>query len=221
MIKLTVVFFGIIFSLVANAAINISSWQNEGLSNWEHKEFSGNTIYSINKYKQRFALKAISNDSASGLVLTKKIDLLKTPYLNWSWLAEKKLIGLEEQTKSGDDFIARIYVVIDGGFFVWKTKSLNYVWSSNQEPGMLWDNPFASSNVKMMSLRGIESKTGQWYFEKRHVYHDLIASLGDKGSEQANQKAYQYIDVIAIMSDSDNSAQATESYYGDVIFTEK
>lgn len=215
----TLVFVSFFVINQVNAEINLTSWDSNGISNWQEKEFSGQTLYQVDNFKGRVALQAISNQGASGLVLTQKIDLLDTPYLNWTWLVEKKLNGLQEQQKSGDDFVARIYVVIDGGFFVWKTKSLNYVWSSNQQKGKIWNNPFASSNVKMMSLRGVESEVSKWYNEKRNVYQDLIATFGDKGSEAANQKAYQYIDVVAIMTDSDNSQLQAESYYGDIIFT--
>jgi len=153
--------------------------------------------------------------------LKNKIDLTITPYINWSWLVEKTLHGLNERSKSGDDFVARIYVVIDGGFMVWKTKSLNYVWSSNQDKGLVWDNPFAGSSVKMMSIQGKGSQTGKWYEEKRNVYQDLIDTFGDQGSEEANLEAYNYIDIIAIMTDTDNSGKKAESYYGDIVFSTK
>ena len=110
-------------------------------------------------------------------------------------------------------------MVIDGGFLIWKTQSLNYVWSSNQEQGLVWDNPFAGSNVKMVSIRGKGASHGTWYQEKRHVYQDLTNIFGDKGSQEASLKAYQYIDVIAIMTDTDNSQKEAESYYGDIIFS--
>jgi hypothetical protein len=154
-------------------------------------------------------------------VLEQQIDLIATPYLNWSWLVEKTLPELDERSKAGDDFVARVYVVIDGGFMVWNTKSLNYVWSSNQAKGLVWNNAFAGSSVKMMSVRGQQSQQSQWYEEKRNVYQDLIEIFGDKGSEKANRKAYQYIDMIAIMTDTDNSGKDAETYYGDIIFTEK
>ncbi|TWX71368.1 DUF3047 domain-containing protein [Colwellia sp. C1TZA3] len=198
---------------------NLTSLNNNGIEQWEVKVFSGKSIYTINQYQGRFALQALSQSSASGLVLKKKIDLTVTPYINWSWLVEKTLHPLNERSKSGDDFVARIYVVIDGGFMVWQTKSLNYVWSSNQDIGLVWDNPFAGSNVKMMSIQGKESKTGKWYQEKRNVYKDLIDTFGDQGSEKANLKAYNHIDIIAIMTDTDNSEKAAESYYGDIVFS--
>lgn len=221
MIKCIVFLYFVTICVSVQASINLTSLDDNGIQKWEYKEFSGESIYTVNDYKGRIALQALSNNSASGLVLTKKIDLINTPYLNWSWLVEKKLERLNERSKNGDDFIARIYLVIDGGLIFWNTKSLNYVWSSNQDKGLVWDNAFAGTSVQMMSIRGKEAQTSKWYEEKRNVYNDLIVTFGDKGSEGANRKAYQYIDIIAIMTDSDNSGKEAESYYGDIVFSEK
>lgn len=204
-----------------NATTSLTLLNDASINRWEPQVFSGESIYTLCEYKGRKALQALSNSSASGLVLKKKIDLSTTPYLNWSWLVEKQLLALDERSKSGDDFIARVYVVIDGGFRVWKTKSLSYVWSSNQDQGVVWDNAFAGSKVKMMSVQGKDAKTGEWHEEKRNVYQDLIDVFGDQGSEAANLKTYQYIDVIAIMTDTDNSEKEAESYYGDIEFSAK
>lgn len=202
-----------------SAANNLTSLADNGIENWKPEVFSGESVYRLHFYKNRTALKATSDSSASGLVLKKKIDLLKTPYLNWSWLAENKLPSFDEHTKDGDDYVARIYIVIDGGFFVWNTKSLSYVWSSNQNKGEVWDNAYAGSRLKMISVRGKNAQLGQWYDEKRNVYHDLIDHFGDQGSEKKNIEAYRYIDVIAIMTDTDNSGSQAEAYYGDIIFS--
>lgn len=218
-------FYKIIFLLsvmtgsIALAETNITSFENKGIDQWQTKAFSGESIYTLGDYRGRLVLKALSHNSASGLVLKKTIDLSATPYMNWSWLIENTLTPLDERSKNGDDFVARIYVVIDGGFMFWNTLSLNYVWSSNQPMGLVWNNAFAGSNVKMMSIRGKSSHKGKWYDEKRNVYTDLINVFGDKGSEDANKEAYRYIDVIAIMTDTDNSGKEAESYYGDIIFS--
>jgi hypothetical protein len=205
--------------LNVKASTNVTALNDGGIERWESKVFAGESIYTLGDYKGRLALKALSHNTASGLLLKNKIDLAATPYINWNWLVEKKLTALDEHSKSGDDFVARIYVVFNVGLMVWKTRSLNYVWSSNQEQGLVWNNPFAGAQTKMMSVRGLAAKKGVWYEEKRNVYQDLIATFGDKGSEAANRKAYRYIDVIAIMTDTDNSGKEAETYYGDIIFS--
>jgi hypothetical protein len=201
---------------IAQAGIPLTSLNENRLTHWEPKVFVGETDYQIVDYLGRAALRALSVGSASGLVLKQRIDLTETPLLSWSWLIAKALPQLDERSKRGDDFAARVYVVIDGGLLLWRTKSLNYVWSSAQPRGAVWDNAFAGSNVQMIALRGKDAALGHWYNETRNVYQDLIEHFGDKGSESANRKSYRYIDVIAIMTDTDNSQSEAESYYGDI-----
>lgn len=49
------------------------------------------------------------------------------PFLqeNWSWRVEKPHSDLDERSKQGDDYAARVYIVVDGGLMFWKTIALN------------------------------------------------------------------------------------------------
>lgn len=187
-------------------------------SPWKSKLFVGETQYDRTVHKDKEALRASSKQSASGLFLQRRIDLNDTPYLNWSWLVETPLPPLNEATKEGDDYAARIYVVIGNPIFMWSTKTLTYVWSSSQPKGEFWDNAYTGPRVKMIAVRGDGDPIGQWHNERRNVYQDLITHFGDLGSEQENLQAYRYIDIIAIMTDTDDSAGFSEAYYGNISF---
>lgn len=205
---------------VVTQAKNLTDFSSANPENWETKAFVGETKYTLVEGNGSTILKAESNASASGIIFEEKIDLQKTPYINWQWLIENKLEGIDEQSKKGDDYVARVYVVLDGGIAFWKTKALTYVWSSNQEKGTAWDNAFAGDAVPMVALRGKDDATDQWVAEKRNVYQDLISFLGDRGSEKANLKKYRYIDATVIMTDTDNAGGSATAYYGDIEFTE-
>lgn len=206
-------------SFSIHADVSLSLADEVGIKQWEKEIFSDETTYKLVQLEDKNALKAVSNSSASGLVRRQEIDLLKTPYINWSWRITNKLPALEEHTKDGDDYVARVYVVMEAGWLGLKTKALNYVWSSSQQPGESWNNAYAGSKVKMLAIQGKDSLTGQWYNEKRNVFDDMVKYFGDKGSHAANVKAYQHIDVIAIMTDTDNSQASAVSYYGDIYFS--
>lgn len=207
------------FSINVNAK-QILDTQHASLDEWQSKSFSGETQYQwINQEGERY-LQAISESSASGIAKEQRIDLLKTPFLNWSWSTQSLLSSLDETQKTGDDYVARIYVVIDGGWQFWSTISLNYVYSSQQAIGQTWDNAFAGDNVVMLAVQGKDSTPQTWYRNKRNVYEDLIQYFGDKGSDKENQEAYRYIDAVAIMTDTDNSEQKATSLYGDIWFSE-
>lgn len=201
--------------------INIAQFEQESLDKWETKSFVGNTQYQITQLDDQAVLHAVSEQSASGLAKEIKIDLKKTPFLNWSWRIENRLPEMDETQKAGDDYAARLYIVKDGGLFIWETKALNYVWSSNQSQGSIWDNAYAGSNARMLALRSSKDSLAMWVSEKRNVYQDMIELYGDQGSEEANEKAYRYIDAVAIMSDTDDSKAKVSAYYGNIYFSDQ
>jgi hypothetical protein len=188
----------------------IGEFSKANLTDWQEKKFDGNTDYKIvSDVNSTNVLMAISNNSASGLFKEQRIDLQKTPYLNWSWKTDKLYSGLDEKQKEGDDFVARIYIVIDGGVFIWNTKALNYVWSSSSSVNSFWPNPYVA-NATMFAVESGEANLGQWLSYKRHVGDDLKTVLG---------KEVRYIDAIAVMTDSDSSGQRAVTYYGDIYFS--
>ncbi|MDN3679287.1 DUF3047 domain-containing protein [Vibrio tapetis subsp. quintayensis] len=201
------------------SSANPTSFESAEIKDWEPQTFSRQTDYELVQLDGKSVLRASSKQSASGLVFKKQFDLLKTPYLSWGWRVSKALPELNERSKNGDDYAARVYVVIEDGFMGLKTKALNYVWSGSQQEGEAWDNAYVGSSVKMVSARGLNSSLDKWYYEKRNIYQDLINYFGDKGSHNANMEAYRYIDAIAIMTDTDNSGLMAEAYYGEIYFS--
>ncbi len=198
-------------SLANATTLYMGEFSKGSLSGWEEKEFEGKTQYSFvfdAQIKQQ-VLKAESKASASGLFREQRIDLNKTPYLNWSWKTSSFFPNIHENEKSGDDFTARIYVVVDGGYFFWKTIALNYVWSSSHHTGEKWDNPF-TSNATMAAVESGKTNLGVWQHYKRNIKEDLQRIVG---------KDEQYIDAIAIMTDTDNAGLSATTYFGDIFFT--
>lgn len=195
---------------LATDKLPIGEFSAGSLAGWDQKSFSGTTRYNIVAESGRKVLKANSNSSASGLVKKLKVDLNKTPFLNWSWKIDSQLKGLNEQSKQGDDYAARLYVIVDGGFIPWNSKAMNYVWSSNQARGAEWGNAFLPKNAKMTAVRGQQDRAGVWQNEKRNVKQDFKKLYGINLSK---------IDAVAVMTDTDNSKGKVTATYGDIFFT--
>jgi len=191
--------------------LNISHFSSKQLNGLKSKEFKNKTHYQIIQLDGKTVLKASSDSSASGLFKEQRIDLFKTPYLNWSWRIENRLGKLNEQTKPGDDYAARVYVVIDGGWVFWNTRAINYVWASNTEKGEIWPNAFAGDHAMMIALRSDEDPLGTWQTEKRNILQDLQRLFGDR---------IRYIDAVAVMTDTDNAKGKATAFYADIYFTE-
>jgi hypothetical protein len=211
MVKTYRVLYGLLLLALPLQAetIALSQFATDGLSGWAEKSFQGQTQYTIVERNGDKVLLADSNNSASALYKEIRIDLEKTPYLNWSWLVVKHLGDINERQKEGDDYPARVYVIISGGVFFWKTRAINYVWSSNQPEGSSWPNAY-TANARMIALESGSAFLGQWRTEKRNIRADLRRQFGED---------LRYIDGIAVMSDTDNSHGQALSYYRNLFFS--
>jgi len=205
-----------VFCQVADADVvqqlDVGQFSDGQLADWQEKSFSDETRYELTEIDGRRVLRAQSNGSASGLYRKQRIDLYRYPFLNWEWRIENRLDTTNEQTRSGDDYAARIYVIVSGGVFFWKTRALNYVWANASAKQSVWPNAFAGSNAMMMALRSGQDGVSEWYAEKRNVLQDLKGIFGED---------IPYIDAVALMTDTDNSRGRVTAYYGDIFFSSK
>lgn len=211
-VALSMVFFypNVMAESIAKNKLGVSNFSKNSLLDWETKVFVGNTQYSIMRMGNENVLQASSQSSASGLVKKIKVDLTKYPFLNWCWRVDKPLPALDERKKTGDDYAARLYIVISGGWAFWQTKAINYVWSSQAKVGDSWPNAFAGDHAIMFALRSNTDKSGTWYIEKRNLRADLKQLLGQD---------YRSIDAVALMTDTDNTKGSAIAYYDDIYFS--
>jgi hypothetical protein len=193
-----------------SSPILIGDFSHNTLAGWKEKKFSGNTRYQLVQQGDRIVLQAEADASASGLFKETTVDLTTHPYLNWEWKIDKPHSPLAERTKAGDDYAARIYVVVKGGLMFWKTRAINYVWASKEEKGSVWPNAFVGKNAMLLAVRSATDKPGVWYQEKRNIYEDLKEIFGEE---------IKTIHAVAIMTDSDNSKDSVAASYGDISFT--
>ena len=200
---------GMPFSAMAtedDGRIVLLSPTSKGWAEWQEKSFEGSTSYTLLE-GQVSLIRAESNGSASGMFLEKEINIKDYPVLSWSWKVDKGLDEHNETTKAGDDYAARVYVVVSGGLFFWKTIAINYVWSSNPSSDKAWPNAYAGDNAQMLALRGSDDRQSEWYFESRNLRDDF-QTLFDREIE--------VIDGIAIMTDTDDSGTVAQASYGEM-----
>ncbi|MEH6799917.1 MAG: DUF3047 domain-containing protein [Halopseudomonas sabulinigri] len=173
---------------------------------WQVKRFAEPTQYQLERSPAGVRLQAeCRNGEASALYIEQPIDLRETPILSWSWAVSGVYSGLDETSKTGDDYPVRVYVVKDGGLFPWRTLAVNYVWSSSQPAGSHWPNAF-TGNAQMLAVRsGAPNQPGELIREQRNVREDF---------KQFHGEDLQQIDGVALMTDCDNAGQPITGWYG-------
>lgn len=187
----------------------VGDFTHDGLAGWESRVFSGETVYQLTGPPGGRVLSAHSQGAASGMFRKVVVDLTRTPYLNWRWKADNILSGNNETVKAGDDYPARIYVVFSGGLMFWKTRALNYVWSSHQPVGSDWPNAF-TANAHMVAVESGPKRLGEWVSYQRNIRLDYRRYFG---------KDIARADAVAIMTDTDNTGQAAVAHYGSLFFS--
>ncbi|WP_300456118.1 DUF3047 domain-containing protein [Desulfobacula sp.] len=205
------VFSGLFAGADEQGLLFVGAFSQQTLDQWTSKKFVKETAYSLTVVDGDWSLKAVSESAASGLIKKIRVDLEKFPVLNWRWRIENRLPGtFDERQKTGDDYAARIYVVVSGGIAIWNTRALNYVWAKTSPKGDVWPNAFAKKNAVMVALRSSEAPVSVWHTEKRNIREDFKTLF---------HKEVRWIDAVVLMSDTDNTQQAVTAYYGDIYFS--
>ncbi|MBT2771400.1 DUF3047 domain-containing protein [Halomonas sp. ISL-60] len=176
---------------------------------WPTRSFEGETQYTIVEKSGRRVLEAKSQGQASARYLERDIDLNETPYLHWCWQVSNTYPGLDETTKAGDDYPARVYVARKTGLLPWQVESVNYVWSSTQEVGSTWSNAF-TDRAELIALQGGSSRVREWVAEVRDVRADFAALFGSSPD---------LINGVALMSDGDNAGGNVTAWFTHVGFS--
>jgi len=143
------------------------------------------------------------DDEASALVIERETSLKDTPILEWAWRVDSIYRNTDETKKSGDDYPARIYVVAER-WPRFRSRVINYVWSSSQPKGEAWESPFAGQ-FKIVAMQSGQSRLGQWITERRNVLSDF---------DRLHDIEPDTIDALAIMTDCDNTGQQATAWYG-------
>ena len=190
---------------MATDVIELGSFSSSGLSGWSEKSFQGTTDYRIVEEEGRKVLFAKSENSASGLIFDTSFDPQEFPILSWRWKVSDTISKGDSRSKAGDDYAARIYVVFPHWFFP-KTKTLNYIWA-NQLPKNSSQLSVYTSNDMMIAVESGSAKAGEWVTVQRNLLDDYRQAFGEEPKK---------VGAIAIMTDTDNTGETAEAWYGDI-----
>ena len=215
MLKLSILLFSILFlsfgfSYAENVKVfEFTKEEYETLKVRKIRGADAKTEYFIGKNENGNFLKAISNNSASGLGKEIIIDLNKTPYLNITWKVEKDLNGINERSKKGHDYAARVFVVKKTGATPLSNRAMNYVFSSNEEVGVYHPSPYTKKSIDYV-LATTKDHLNEWVSVKTNVKEHF---------KKFHNLDLEEINGLAIMADTDNSKLSSVAYFQDIYFS--
>ncbi len=179
------------------------------LSQWQSRVFNGETQYQLVEAAHPPTIQASSQSSASMLYQELSIDLNKTPFLHWQWKVDNIFSQIDEKTKGGDDYPARIYIAVRGKTGSIFPRAINYVWASASPKGSQWLSPY-SQHIAIVAQQSGQPTHQRWVSEKVNLKADL---------QRYFKEDFDKIKGIAIMTDSDDSQQQASAAYRNIFFS--
>lgn len=172
-------------------------------------------------------VRAESRAAASGLSRPLRVNPAEFPWLRWRWKIDRLIANADIQTREGDDFPARMYVMFDYPLeklpFVERNKlrlaralfdpdlpaaTLCYVWDGKAAVETIVPSAY-SDRVRLIVVASGAARLGRWVDFERNVAADFHAAFGE---------AAPPIRAIAIATDTDNTGAYATAYYGDISF---
>lgn len=198
-----------------------------GWQTWRLSKLKRLTSYELVNYDCKVVVKAMSAASASGLMHPLDLDPSEAPILQWRWKVPHLIPGADNARRSTEDAPVRVVISFDGDidslpieermFFDrihaitghrMPYATLMYIWENQAERGRVIQNPH-TTRIQMIVAESGAARTGVWKLEARNVYEDYKRAFG---------KPPGRIKAIAIMTDTDNTGETVEAYYGDIAF---
>ena len=199
----------LIVSSALSQDIKVFEFTSEEFDSLKVRKIKKITTYSLGSNEKGNFLRAESEGVASGLGKEILIDLNKTPFINITWKVEKDLKGINERSKKGHDYAARVFVIKKTGKTALSNRAINYVFSSNEKVGEYWKSPFTKKSIDYVLSTTLEN-TNEWVTVKSNVKEDF---------KKLHKLDVQELDGLALMTDTDNSKIKAISYYQNIYFS--
>ena len=212
--KILLVFIVIFIYPISSLAekIKVFEFTESELKNLKIKKVRGadnKTKYSIGTNEFGNFIKSEAENAASGLGKEIKIDLTKTPFLNITWKVENDLSGINENSKKGHDYAARVFVIKKTGATPLSNRAMNYVYSSNNKVNTSQPSPYTKKSIDYV-LSTTKNQLNEWVTVKVNVKEHFKKFHGLELND---------IEGVAIMTDTDNSKRTAIAYYQNIYFS--
>lgn len=186
------------------------------------------TVYELVKDAPtgRVVLRAAAERSASGLKQRLDVHPSERPVITWHWRVVDLIAAADNQDRYSEDAPVRLMLFFDGDRSQLSMKermlmetahlltgqeppyaTLMYVWENRFAPETVLPNTF-TDQVKMVVVGTGRDRIGTWKTFQRNYVEDYRRAFGHDPGRLVG---------VGIMTDTDNTGEAVEAFYGDIV----
>lgn len=198
-----------------------------GWAPWVLSGFKRPTEYRLVQKDGITVMRADARSSASGLIHPLSIDARQQPLIEWRWKIERPIARADNTQRHLEDSPVRLLVSFDGNIeslpaqdrlFISSVHlltgqqlpyaTLMYIWENRAPRGTVIANQH-TSRIKMIVAESGVGNLGAWQHIRRNVYEDYRRAFGEEPGR---------ITAVGIMTDTDNTGEQAQAWYGDIHF---
>ena len=185
------------------------------------------TQYDLVDDQGTVVLHATADGAASLLGHKVNFDLKAAPVMTWRWKTARLIPSADNAVASKEDSPVRVILEFDGDksklsladrstFATGKFLSgreiayatLMYIWSNKEPVGKIIPGP-RTPRIQMVVASSGSSGVGQWQTLSENVVEDFRRAFGEDPGKLTG---------IAVLTDTDNTGDKAEAWYGDIQF---
>lgn len=199
---------------------------------WAHKTFPGKklTRYVAVRTDGRDAIRSHSDSAASMLRQKLRVESADLGQIAFSWKVAGTIKGADLTQRDSDDSPVRVVLLFDGDRANFSGKNamlselahaltgeplpyatLMYVWGNRMPAGSIVVNP-RTDRIRKLVLESGSGKVGRWLDYERDIRADYEKVFGETPGALVG---------VGIMTDTDNTRQQVQAWYGPVILKGK
>jgi len=185
------------------------------------------TVYDFVDDGGTVVLHAAAEGAASLVGYKTSFDINAAPVMAWRWKVDRLIATADNAVASKEDSPARLVLEFDGdkaklpfsdrsalasGKFLSGRElpyaTLMYIWSNKEPLGKIVPNP-RTNRVQMVVASSGAGGVGAWQKLSRNVVDDFRKAFGEPPGKLLG---------VAILTDTDNTGESVEAWYGDISF---
>jgi Protein of unknown function (DUF3047) len=174
----------------------------------------------------QLVLHARADAAASGLRQLVDVDPRQQPVIEWRWRVLDLIVGADNQDRYAEDSPVRLMLFFDGDRKTLPLKeqllmetahllsgqqlpyaTLIYIWENRFPVGTVLANSYSSQVKLVVAGSGPDARIGQWKRFERNYVDDFRRAFGAEPGRLVG---------VGIMTDTDNTGESIEAYYGDI-----